>query len=612
MKTRRGVAIPTALFIVLLLFGLVTAIQLLTTENLRVTRYGHAKTRASFKARSTADKILFALRYEGQPANNPVKDDFQKADGSPLPVDQLLSTLKTCGPEHQVKVKLEDGGGAESFGRAFLRTSPDSATPGLQLLTATGRDNEQSQQTIVAIEERPKLEGLLFARIGEGPADQASTYYWYSERTNAWTKTRPVPNFYYQRQPNPSTDVVLTPGENPANGNRKFARDARFPAADDNGHLFLSLRRTGSRQFDTVMRFDVATNEWKPLKCVPSHYYKQDDPETASLVPNLTGPPPRLREMASNGGDVLYVRNPRVGRPDTIFACNPQGPNPENNAWSTLPAARKFVYDRLGKRVMKDGFVQDLTDFGADREGNLYARWPRDQIDTIYRYDRAAGVWGTITLPPRRRLVVRRVDGRRQYQLMTVTTTSGTPLVTQNMRYLQVSRKTGKLYAIFTREGIDTIYEGTVTRNGAAPIDSPDAFQVAWEVLPPAPRQFYRQDGETINENDPLLVPSTRQATLDGDGNLYFRWRRDAVDSIFGYDTENRRVVTLIDPLVPTVPEEIRLLPPPPNDYFQRHNDPPSPELKPRARDNALNVLDLTGGGRPVAGETEVVRGDFY
>jgi len=609
VKTRRGVAIPTALFIVLLLFGLVTAIQLLTTENLRVTRYGHAKTRAAYKARSTADKVLFALRYEGPANANPVKNDFQKADGTSLPVADLLATLKTCGPDAPIKVKLDESGSEESFGRAYLRSTPDTDTPGLQLLMATGRDNEQSQQMVVAIEERPKLEGLLFARIGEGPDDQASTYYWYSEATNRWSKTRPVPHLYYQKTP--SGGVELKSGEvaSPTQS-RKFARTAHFPTADDQGHLFLSLRRTGGKQIDTVMRFDVATDEWKPLHCVPRHCYKQDDAENASLI--TPAAPPRLKEMASNGSDVLYVRNPREDRPDTIFACNPQGPNPEANDWTTLPAVRKYVYDRLGRGTIRNGFVQNLTDLGADKAGNLYARWPREDIDTIYRYDRAAGAWGTLPLPPRRRWVVRRVDGRRQYVLENVTTASGAPLVAQNMRYLQVSRKTGKLYAIFNREGIDTLYEGTVTRNDAVPVTSPLAFDVAWKVLPPAPRQFYRQDGDTLNENDPLLVPAMRQSTLDGDGTLYFRWRRDAVDSIFGYDTENLRIVTLIDPLEPTVPEGMRLLAPPPNDYFQRHNIPASPDLKPRARDNTLNVLDLAGGGRAVSGQTEVVRGDFY
>ncbi len=604
MKNRRGVAIPTALFIVLLLFGLVTAIQLLTTENLRVTRYGHAKTRASYRARSTADKILFALRYEGPPANNPVKDDFLKADDTPLPVSQLLATLKTCGPDNQIKVKLDD-----SFGRAYLRTSPDPETPGLLLLTATGRDNEQSQQTVVAIEERPKIEGLLFARIGEGLAAQASTYYWYGPSTNTWTKTRPVPHTYYQKKAGPSDEVELKSGE-AVSGNRKFARDVRYPAADDEGHLFAVMRRTGSKQIDTVVRYDVATDEWKLLHCVPRHCYKQDDAETASLI--TPAAPPRLKEMASNGSDVLYVRNIRADRPDTIFAVDPRGANPQVNDWTTLPAARKFVYDRLGKRELKNGFVQNLTDMGADKAGNLYARWPRESIDTIYRYDRASGTWGTVAPPPRRRWVLRRIDGRRQYELVNVTRGDGTELAAQNMRYLQVSRKTGKLYAIFNREGIDTIYEGTITRNVGQPIASPDAFKVAWNVLSPAPRQFYRQNGEELEENDPLLVPNVRQSTLDSDGNLYLRWSREGVDSLFGYDTENQRVTTLIDPLQPVLPAEIRLLAPPPNDYFNRHNDPPAPALVSRPRDNALNIVDLAGGGRPAGTETEVVRGDFY
>lgn len=534
MKSRRGIVIPTALFAVLAIFALVTAIHLMVTQNFQVTRYGHVKTQARYLAHTACQIGLQQLNED------PTFEGNHRGEGSRLVTPFPDGTAETwVEATTDPNVVLVRGRGTTETGFA----------------AAMGLTVRKKQPLVGDVFARPTGSGATtFFSIG---ADRLASG---TAAPGDWQPLPPVPNVFYDRAGN------VVDNRESASTHDDYARNVAWAAADNRGNLYAVHPRTSG---DTVLKLSADTRTWGLLPAVPASYYKAD----GTLV-ERDATAHRLTDMASDGGNRLFVRYAREGI-DTIFTLDQSASAP---AWKPLPPTPAVVYDAHGKgRLVPDRFAGSLTSLASDSDGVLYARQPRDGVDTLYRIDAAhGGAWEALPAAPRA-YYARTAGGVQLIQ-------DGANAA-HNLKGLSVGSDDKALYAVFSRDGIDTLLKYEL---GAK----------QWSVLPAVPADYLRNArSDTYGSGASHAATNVVETAADGDSHLYVRWNREGVDSLFGYDLHT---------------QTYRMLPAVPNQRWKPTG--PTPTLVDNTERSGngriqANIAEIAGGGRPdPAGRMRYVR----
>ncbi|MBI3926121.1 MAG: hypothetical protein HY319_11310 [Armatimonadetes bacterium] len=595
-------AIPTALFLVLVLFGLITAIQLQSTQNLKVTRQGHGRTQALFLARAVADFSLQRLQTQG---------GFY---------DQVFEKELELSPE-----ALPSLGEIPAGAELTVTLAPSPTDPDLLYLTGLVSLPGIKAQEFTRVLVRRAVTGNVFAKRGGDigitifirPADT-------SEAGPAqWTMLPPLPNRFYAKT---GAGMVLQDKTLDGNPDNDFAAAQKVVglAGDSKGNLYAIYKRDGP---DTVFKLDTTAepltpDDWKPLPPVPDQYYKADgtlmvdtyaDQNTALDSPvdpevPLEGEDPpevsaeaadRLKELATDGEDRLFARFARKDEAiDTLYMLDQDTTRNPGGKWVVLPPTPKSHYAMVGGTIKlttpwttppSTGLAFNLKDLAADGNGNLFARFPRDDIDTIYKFEPGSDFkdpdnWKVMPEIPR--LYYERVKDGGVPDLKPFSVNGK---YAQNLKGLSVNSR-GELFAVYNREGVDTLF-GFHSGAIATKVNPPDPLQVpgSWKELEPVTRNFLKNatTGQEVDDST-SGASSLRNSVIDGDDNLYVYWRRDGIDSVFRYDT--------------LAQNGYELLPPMPNKWWRRKGPEPILVDKSGAGGNkgvVKNVQELAAGGKP-------------
>ncbi|MEW6279107.1 MAG: hypothetical protein AB1758_10815 [Candidatus Eremiobacterota bacterium] len=523
-SVRRGVAILTAMFVVVMLFSLIIAITAQTNSNTLFLRRGHQESQAYFSAKAGVNLALKSLNDD---------PTWETAHGSRDTAQRMES------PPATMDVWVEP-----------------SAQPNLVYLHCVARVDGLQDHVTAAILKGSDIRGTVYAEVNR---DGIDSLLYTTLNSPTWTPVPPAPNQFYRHDAATDTIQLVQAGG--------FASNLGYVCPDDQGNLYVVMRRDGS---DAVFKFDPDTTTWSALPPVISQYWNG----AGQLIVRPDKVAGDLRDLTSNGSDRLMVRLNRDNI-DTIYSFDlgAWAADP-NTAWIPLQPAPKRYYNDSGTLINADGFSPNLRHMSMDREGNLYAVQGFDsRPDTIYQYALETASWNVLPPPPR--VLIRSSDGEIRvstdaypgnfrsgvaagpdgevyagYDPDNRATTiykfspsgpakvgvvpgqwtwlsppprryhSGTAIVDQggfagNLRYLSVDVD-GNLYAQWARGGRDEVFGYSSRR-------------AYWELLDPIPKLYYLNDGTLAGNGQPwgvnilTLGVGTPDTTLGGGAGLY-RW----------------------------------------------------------------------------------------
>lgn len=449
----RGVAIPTALFIVLVLFSLITITVFTVNQNVRFTYRSHYKTQAYFLAKAADNKAIY-----------------------------LLSTDPGWEAAHtgQTNAYEEDFGNGMRF-RVWLEQHPLYAN--LYFLRGEGLINANSAAEInesydLVVKKEPEVYGTYFARKSiPGYPDVV----YYRNQASDWTPIPPVPRMRYDSS---FALTIATP-----TGIGSYATNMTSGVGDQKGNFYGVWRLDG---IDTLYKYSVTDDKWISIYPPAKQWY-----DSSGVLQSADGPCPNFHEIATDGTKYLYARFGREGI-DTIYRCNLETATDSSAEWSVLPAAPRRHYDATGALVDDGGIAGNLCDLDADGQGNLICRNSRDGIDTIYRYSESTGQWGNVPPVPKRYYT---------YQ-------DGAPVEHAGAGYIELTKlslsKDGILYGRWSRDNIDTIYRFPARDNengwGTIPPSPYEIYNRLGDLVYKPESCLYNFDRSAVNGNGVLAL----------------------------------------------------------------------------------------------------------
>lgn len=552
---RRGVVIPTAMFLVLVLFALITAIHMSVQRSFQVTKHGHGQTRARYLARAAVQSMVAALN-----------------------ADASVETAHK-GEQNAKVVPAPDGSALKAWVVA------DEASDVLHVVgTSTTPDGYSDRAQ--AVVRRYKSKGLLYVRLK--PNDHAVTFFWKdgaqpnhvaetgNANPSAWAMINPIPTRLAD-----DADQIVDLREN-RDDNGDFVSKVRGTAADHQGRLYVAVARDKG---DRVVRYEGTTKQWTLLPDLPVEAYG----ENGNLQPRKG--PARLELMASDGNNLLYtVRS--VDDVDTVLAFDHS-----SQTWRHLPAVREN----------DDGEARgNLQDLAADGRGHVYARKPQQgKEDLLLEFTPSdtdtsspteiKGTWRSVRSPRTHFTKSADENSSGSDDGVTAYFTLGTP---PNLDYLSASPQ-GDLYAVYSKDGLDTLF-----RSPAPKVERRDSRRT-WSMLAPPTRSYHDLSGERVDDDG--LALRLRHTAFDARSQLYVRWDRNEEkkrpDALFVYENPNKAKVTIdYDDGGATSPVDPRLhlLPPMDRCRWKKQAGADGPEKYIGDPQKIVKEApDLIGGGTP-------------
>ncbi|MDQ7821206.1 MAG: hypothetical protein RDV48_00290 [Candidatus Eremiobacteraeota bacterium] len=483
-----GIAIPTALFVVMAIFFLVTATITLVNQNINFTRYTHLKTRAYFLAKGAANRFYKDLAET--PSYESAHTGFANAaTEQPSPDEQLLAWIE---PHPTLSnILYIHGRGVMSPG------SPQAISQDYELI----------------VNREINCDSITFAvRSLSGP-----DIIYYKQGSSDWVALDPFVKKMY--------DNNFTYEEATGARSGDYASNMRFACGDNKGNLYAVWGRSGP---DTIYRYNFTTT---PPTC--------DAIKPPSLVTyNSLGekkvydrPVDSIDDMITDGKKNLYLRDSRSGV-DTIYRLdlNSIESNPADASWSVLPPALIKYYDYYGALHWGTTYAGNLTDIAASESGGLYARYARDGIDTLYRYKEyqvgaeTKGQWEVLDKVPYKYY---------RYESGKLNLYEPPRTYVGNVSCLSCSAD-GTLYGRYAREGVDTIYRFSGTRDPGYG-NWRKVVKGTWDTIEPPTQDFYASltlppgefDDGIDTDPDPPPRNNVGRTAIDGEGKLSMKFYGD-------------------------------------------------------------------------------------
>ncbi|MGE0489298.1 MAG: hypothetical protein AB7S38_08805 [Vulcanimicrobiota bacterium] len=337
---QRGMALVTALFVVLLLHALVAVILAGLWTDTGVLRLSDRQTASFYQAKAG---IHYALEQLAGP-DALTWETAHLVDDPNYPANQVPTVAAQVPLDGTVMVWVQN-----------------TSNPSFRLLRAAARQGEG--WTFVGLTARrwERIPGLTFA-FEATPPDTPDTVYSLAGDDPNWNVLGMPPAMIWD---GPAPRPVPEP-----------PHTLLFPEADNSGNLYVQgLTGDGI----SSLRYDSRRTEWGLLPTVPS--------------PDVYG-------LAAGGGHVYAASQDQIfdlldPEAATWFAGQP----PSSVQWTTLEKPPTAWYDRHGDlQVLAD---RPCRTFGldADDSGNLYARL-MGPTQLLARRDAQTGNWDFLPQPP--------------------------------------------------------------------------------------------------------------------------------------------------------------------------------------------------------------------
>jgi len=482
---RRGVALITALFVVMLVTTLVTLTVSDARRSLEVTQYASFRTQAYFQARSGVERGLKGLNenasWETTYSNEAVALKSEGTDG--------ITTWTWCEP------------------------GPDSEH---LYLRARARVNQCEALACELITRRHPVDGISIVLWEPSGLD---TIYTKKNSASSWDPLGPPPKTYWNKDANGQWLVPVT--STYADGKPEYVANLRNTVGDAYGNLFATWARDNNP--DMVYRLDGQTRKWSLLPGVPKTVWNGAQFEdTGDLVGSL-------EHLACNGEKLLYALNEQDGL-DAITVMDVSSSTP---AWKNLPPAPKRYFDGGSQQWVEPAgkYAKSFAEISVDKGGHVYGKLGIDgEPDSIYRFvpndaqNPEQGTWQNLPPIPQGQWHLG-PDGEAIWE--------DEHKFVGGAKQLTVSSD-GRLVVRQSRDGVDTLYTFTPGEGSG-----PDFVQKgSWEPIKPAPRVYY--DGNLQRQVAPGFAGDFKRHATDHQGRLLTSWERDGYDTYFQYDFETR------------------------------------------------------------------------
>ncbi|MGV8118593.1 MAG: hypothetical protein AB2L14_02405 [Candidatus Xenobiia bacterium LiM19] len=587
IKQRRssGVVILTALFLVLIIFALVVVIVSMVSQNISFTKYSHMKTKAYYLAKGGVNLALKAM----------IEDPDSKWD----------TNYTQSSPYESIEGKDKI--------QAWASVSTTSAD--VLFLHGRGIINYASPariaQDFVVVLKKASTMPVTYARRNTWGPDAI----YRSEGGGSWELITDVPPRIFWNNSFDRKDKTGEVDPTKSGNVYKVVNTLRSLCSDNKGNLYGVWVRGGP---NTLYRYNQ-NDGWKAIK-PPKHIFyttKGERKEQSRPVPNLD-------ELATDGENYLFARYSNPGaalRPDTIYRLDLNSMDTENPTWNVLPPAPKRYYKNVegAPLVEPDGYAWNLSSLSCDKTGNLYARFNRYGIDTVYRFPDGGldskevsektwepNDWQYLPAVPRVYYALK----DEKYVEVDPVYSDGEPRYAGNIQNLAVTSD-GTLYGRYNCLGADTLYRLEVGQKTADEIKAMKTED--WKTVKPTARTYYNDpteeevEGEdeddieeAIEEEGDLTVKEKmnythiKETAMNSDDALYMLlpvgWHPD---SILKYDSKSYK---------PGVDPEYKILRPIPAYRYRwlRNPDYPKEESKWKYQWTALE--------RKVKGKLQKVR----
>lgn len=379
MRARSGVAIPTALFVVLLLFVLGTVAARQASLNLRLSQGEAQETRWRQAARAAVNRAILLLNEDPSFESYSEDSPFQETEDG-----LTLEAWATVDPDHPKLYHVH--------GRAFPRGSPHLA---------------QSFERIVR--KRPDIQGITYAQSPIPGANTPDSIFYRHGDEPDWQLIPPVPLQFYRSD----GTLETVPGE--------FTDSLYFLEADNNGNIYAhsyfflegddpvtnlvrSVLEAGMASQSghdyvyelaglsesigsgpiwdgivgrgAVMKFNVDTRQWTALPPIPNMRYDA----SGNIVRTGGYQVPGLLTKMHASDDHLFVSCMRQGG-DLLLRFNHQ-----TETWDALPPPPNQHHDDSGALVTDPGLPPVLFNLTGDENAEVYAQWGQpDGRDVLYK-----------------------------------------------------------------------------------------------------------------------------------------------------------------------------------------------------------------------------------
>ncbi|MDQ7823494.1 MAG: hypothetical protein RDV48_11915 [Candidatus Eremiobacteraeota bacterium] len=486
LKPSRGLILMTAIFLVLIIFALVVVTVSMVRQNILFTRYSHFKTRAYCLAKGAVNLALKEM----------VSDTGSSWDTDHL-VSSSLSSWPVNNPPSSVYQRDE---GADRI-QAWIT---QSTVPGILYIHGRGIVNYASPQRVwqdyVAVVKKDTTMPVVYATRNVAGADPV----YYREGGGVWKLVEDVPLRVYWK--NNFTKEIKNESAKPtdSNYNYKIAPRIRDLCADNKGNLYGVWPKIGP---DALYRYNPSRG-WESIKPPSQVYYNSKGEPTCKE----TKPVQWLGDLATDGEKYLYARWNKGG-PDTIYRLDLEKLNdPENPTWENLPPAPNSHYlnrvNENGRPILKepDNFACNLSNLCVDKNGNLYARYNREGIDTVYRFPNGfkevpqgasppqVGIdkdWQCLPAAPKEYYRYKNDNPDEPFVKYTPP-----DRYAGNIQALSVTPE-GTLYGRYNIAGPDTLYcfeAGQKTEE--------EIYNTEWSTIEPVKFDYYQENWEEIDEDD--------------------------------------------------------------------------------------------------------------
>ncbi len=439
MLARRGIALVTALFAVVLLFGFATAMLAQVRGDLALTRDLDQRARARALARSAVQAGLHALNTDpGWEAAHTNQPEQRK-----LGDHELRFWVEPTDNPGILRLRGESSVGHETARNAMLVTK--AGGPG-GLLLESGSElfqlNADGGWTLL-----PPAPERLRNPVG-GP--QGEVYGWSDHRNlyrfdpglGMWSL---LPRLSAvdgppegQERPNLDTggeEVVADSGPQlsglavDSNG-QLYAQvknqvyfldgttwralpppggdDLRFLSVDDGGHVWLV------RNKKTPVRYDPNLERWQEVASRPETAWEKDK---GQLKLTRREKPPEIKGAAADPQGNFYLAGPSRDDIVTLYRFVPErsdGPTLPGTykVLAAVPKVKMVKQDGQFTGVVLEGqHLKKADNLAVDGSGTLYFRFNRDEFDTLYQAEVAGSraTYRTLPLVPK----VKRKNGEQ-------------------------------------------------------------------------------------------------------------------------------------------------------------------------------------------------------
>ncbi|MDQ7825190.1 MAG: hypothetical protein RDV48_20480 [Candidatus Eremiobacteraeota bacterium] len=481
-----GIALPMALFIVMVLFALITMTVVLVNQNIQFTRYSHLKTRAQYIAQAAVNQALKAM-----------------------------SDNSSWEPSHtgEASAYSEDTASDERL-KAWI--IPHPTKPDLLYVHGQGIINPGSSHAVIqnyetVVRKAASNSGIVYACSNLNGADMI----YYRQQGGDWKTLPPAPKMYYNEN--------FTLQQTTPSGLGDFADNMKCLCGDSQGNLYALSDRSGGT---AIYKYSLSSNKWTAVK-PPSQYQYN----LFGIVTQSSAPVKSLSDLATDGKDTLYAVHHSLLGTDTLYRCDLT-----TGKWEVLPPTRKAYYQNDGQLTIEDIIGGDLKDITADKSGNLYGRYSALTLEagfevgvsnTVYKYSAQDRKWHVLPSVPVSYYTI--ANGA-------VSLFTDPSQKTGRIKSLAVSRD-GTLYGRYAREGVDTLYRFT----SSGDTEQGGVLNGLWSTLPPPSKVLYDflntpptyySDG---TEEEPPN-PDFDKTAIDVNGTLYMRYhKKGETDTIYSY-----------------------------------------------------------------------------